>query len=138
MKQLKDKDFIDWFSENFGYGYGNGERYTILALKGFLEACPIEGNYDFETIEKKITPTVTWLLMNVLCSKDILEYGTSPRFGWLDERGKMLKNYLKEKSDDELYELVMVDEHYTHCYSNACNCGENGYEKERKCDNPLF
>lgn len=138
MKQLTDKNFIDWFSENFGYGYGDGEQYIIPALKGFLGTCPIDGTYDYGEIERAIGKAETWFLMNTLCKEDILEYVTSPRFGWLDEKGKLLKEYLATKTEDELYELVMVDSDYTHCYSNACNCGKKGYEEGRKCDNPLF
>lgn len=138
MKKLTNKNFIDWFSENFGFGYGTGEEYTIPALKGFLETCPNQGNYDYEEIEKKIGKAETWFLMNVLCSKRIIEYGTSPRYGWLDTRGVLLKEYISEKNQEELYDLVMVDSDYIYCYSHACNCGERGYVEGRKCDNPLF
>lgn len=138
MKQLTDKNFIDWFSEYLGYGYGTGEEYTIPALKGFLEACTDGRSYDHEYITEKIGGASTWFLMNVLCKTDLIEYGTSPRFGWLTERGIMLRNYVSQKSEDELYELVMVDSDYTHCSPNYCNCGKNGYEEGRKCDNPLF
>lgn len=138
MKEITDKNFIDWFSENFGYGYGTGEQYTLPALKKFIENCPENGNYDYQVLEEKVGKSETWFLINILCKKDILEYGTSPRYGWLDEKGKLLKKYLSKKTDDELYNLVMVDSDYVHCYSNACNCGENGYVEGKKCDNPLF
>ncbi len=138
MKTLKNKDFIDWFSENFGYGYGDGELYIIPALKGFLENCPADGNYDYRVLEEKVGKAETWFLMNTLCKEDIIEYGTSPRFGWLDPKGKLLKTFMENKTADELYDMVMVDSDYIHCYHNACNCGPNGYEKDKKCDNPLF
>ena len=136
--KITDKNFIDWFAENFSYGYGDGEQYIIPALKGFLEVCPESGNYNYEDIENKIGKAETWFLMNTLCGENFLEYGTSPRFGWLDEKGKLLKKYLAEKTADELYDLVMVDSDYIHCSSSFCNCGERGYEEGRKCDNPLF
>jgi len=138
ITEITDKNFIDWFSENFGYGYGDGEQYTIPALKGFLEVCPIEGTYDYKDIENKIGKAETWFLMNVLCKIRFIEYGTSPRFAWLDTKGKLLKKYLETKTSDELYELVMVDGDYIHCSSTHCNCGVNGYEEGRKCDNILF
>lgn len=137
MKELTNKNFIDFFSEHFGYGYGDGEQYILPALKGFLGTCPIDGTYDYTEIERAIGKAETWFLMNTLCEEDILEYGSSPRFGWLSDKGKMLKNYLSTK-DDELYELVMVDGDYISCTSKYCNCGENGFEEGRKCDNPLF
>lgn len=138
MKALTDKNFIDWFSENFGYGYGDGEQYIIPALTGFLYHCPEDGNYDYEVLEKHIGKAEVWFLMNVLCKERFIEYGTSPRFGWLDDKGKLLKQYLGQKTADELYELVMTDSGDTHCGSHYCNCGEHGYEAGRKCDNPLF
>jgi hypothetical protein len=138
MKTITDKNFIDWFAENFGYGYGSGELYILPALKGFLEVCPETGNYDFRVIENKIGGFQCWFLMNTLCKENIIEYGTSPRFGWLTEKGKLLKEYLAGKTADNLYELVMVDSDYVHCMSNACNCGKNGYVEGKKCDNPLF
>ena len=136
--KLKPKDFIDWFSENIGHGYGTGEAYTIPALLGFLDVTPEEGNYDYEEIEKRIGGASTWFLMDIFCKTHFIGYGTSPRYGWLEKKGKLLKEFLKGKSVDEVYDLVMVDSTYTHCYPNACNCGPNGYEKGKVCDNPLF
>lgn len=78
---ITQKDFIDWFSDNFGYGYGDGETYIIPALKGFLDTCKIEGNYDYRDIENAIGAPQTWFLMNTLCSKRCIGYGTSPRLG---------------------------------------------------------
>ena len=138
MKELTDKNFIDWFSYNFGYGYGNGEQYIIPALKGFLDSCQSSGNYDYEEIEKSIGKAETWFLMNTLCGENIIEYGTSPRYGWLTEKGRLLKEYLSKNSWEVLYDIVMVDESYIHCSKNYCNCGEKGYEEGKKCDNPLF
>lgn len=137
-EKLTDKHFIDWFSEHFGYGYGDGEMHIIPALMGFLAACPTDGNYDYQTLEKLLTPTVAWLLINELCKADILEYGTSPRFGWIDPKGVLLKEFMLSKTADELYALVMVDSDYIHCYPTHCNCGPNGYSEVKICHNPLF
>lgn len=138
MKTLTDKNFIDWFSEHFGYGYGTGESYIVPVLKKFLENCDENGNYDHLKLEEKIGQANTWFLINVLCKSDLIEYGTSPRFGWLDESGKLLKEYIGKKSEDELYKLIMVDNDYVYCDSTCCNCGESGYVEGKKCDNPLF
>lgn len=138
MNKLTDKNFIDWFSENFGYGYGTGECYTIPALRKFIKECPEDGNYDYKVLEQKCGDVTAWLMMSVMCREGILEYGTSPRYGWLGEKGKMLREYMLNKTSDELYDLVMTDEGYTHCSPESCNCGLNGYEESKKCDNPLF
>lgn len=136
---ITNKHFIDWFDENIGFGYGTGEHYTTKALKGFLDKCnkSENGAYDYEVIEKAIGKGETWFLMAIFGKADIIEYGTSPRYGWLTERGLLLKEFVKDKTDEELYEIVMVDPaEYVHCYPDACNC--DGYVEGKKCDNPLF
>lgn len=140
MKTLEDY-FIDWEGHVFGYGYGTGEQYTIPALKLFFE-CLENGrgtnSYNFEVLERVLGQTTAWLLINILCHADIIEYGTSPRFGWLTNKGERLKKFLFGKSKDNLYDLVMsTDENYIHCYPDACNCGE-GYVKGKICQNPFW
>lgn len=127
---MKNKHFIDWENETFGFGYGTGEIYTLQVLKDFFNILP-KGNYDYEKLEKALTPIIFWLMINILCKANILEYGTSPRYGWLSSKGVMLKDYLKDKTIEELYDLVNVDEDYVHCGKDYCNC-------EMKCKNPLF
>lgn len=139
MEKTIKEHFIDWFAHNFGYGYGDGELHVIPALLGFLAMCPSEGNYDYETLEKLLTPTVAWLLINDLCNARMLEYGTSPRFGWLDPKGVILKDFMLKHTADELYEMVTgYDERYYHCSPTSCNCGPKGYQEGKKCNNPLF
>lgn len=129
---MTDKHFIDWESNTFGFGYGTGERHTILVLKKFFINLPKEGNYDYEKLEEALGAQQFWLLLNTLCHADIIEYGTSPRFGWLSKKGKLLKEYIDSKSAIELYELTSVESDYIHCYPEYCNCDG------KKCDNPLF
>jgi hypothetical protein len=129
---LEDKHFIDWESAIFGYGYGTGEPHTIAAIKLFLGTCPAEGCYDYEKLEDKLGTTTAWLLINIFCQNAIIEYGTSPRSGWLDKRGLLLKQYLDTKGLDDLLELVNTDENYDYCYPKYCTC------EGSKCNNPLF
>lgn len=131
--KLTNKHFIDWESSVFGYGYGTGEEYTLTALKRFLELCNKneEHGYNYEILEKELTPTTAWLLINILCHADIIEYGTSPRFGWLTEKGDYLKEFIDKKTAEDLYEMVNVDSDYVHCYPDHCNCEVN-------CNNPMF
>ena len=139
---ITDKHFIDWESNTFGYGYGTGEEHTIPALKAFLGAIDKTErgtySYDYEKLEKTVGKTVAWLFINILCHVDMIDYGTSPRAGWLNEKGILLKEFTDSKTDDELYDLTSVDEDYVDCYPNSCNCGPNGYVDGEKCDNPLF
>lgn len=134
---ITDKHFKDWNAETWGYGYGTGERPILTELKRFLSI--LEGNKDYpghysywyKDIENELGKPVTWFLINDLMGADILEYGTSPRGGWLTEKGKLIKEYVDTKTVDELYEVV-TDWDTETCYRGRCHC------KGVSCDNPLF
>lgn len=126
---ITDKHFADWESWAFGYGYGTGEPHTLGALRDFLAA--FESSYDYERLENTLGERVAWLLINTLCHADILEYGTSPRYGWLTERGRVLREFVAGKSLDELYAMTCRDESAVVCSPDYCNC-------EAPCKNPLF
>lgn len=144
MNKTTEEYFRDWHNNAVGYGYGSGEPHTIPVLKKFLELCnggSYNHQYDYAILEKELTPTVTWLLISILCAHevDILEYGTSSRFAWLTKKGERLKEFVKSKTDDELIEIVCSStENSTNCYPNACNCGDEGYVKDKTCQNPFW
>lgn len=136
--KTQDEQFIDWESAVFGFGYGTGENYTLKALKQFFDLLTDDRSYDYEMLEKAMTPTVAWLMINILARADIIEYGTSPRFGWLTEKGEKLSKYLQTKTVDALYEIVMrVEEGYYGCGDDYCNCGPTSVSK-RCINNELF
>ena len=134
--KLTDKSFIDWEVEYFGFGYGTGEEFTLKALKKFFSK--FGNGYDHRDVEKAFGELSAWLLINILCGADIIEYGTSPRFGWFTEKGELLRDYIKSKKNDELYNLIMdTDENYIYCGKDYCNCGKES--KLEKCiNNQLF
>jgi len=106
---MTNKEFCEWETEVFGYGYGTGEEHTFTALKGFIETLETEyagGNelisYDFRKIEAKLGQQVTWLLLTILLHHGVLEYGTSSRFGWVTPEGKEVINFVRNKSVEEL------------------------------------
>jgi hypothetical protein len=105
-----DKRFRAWEMKVFGCGYGTGEEHTLSALKVFLTAVPEEGTYDFQKLEAAVTPTVAWLLISTLCHANIIEYGTSPRFGWLTPKGHALRAYVEARSVEQMYDVLMDDE----------------------------
>ena len=136
---LTDKYFRDWENNVFGFGYGTGEPPVLHALKTFLNAFKADGrSYDHEQVEREAGAQVAWLLINILCHEDILEYGTSPRYGWLTTKGELLKAYIDTKTLEQLCEVIFRDrdEDHDHCNSQYCNCGEKQVMK--KCANPLF
>lgn len=123
MKTLEDH-FTDWESDTFGYGYGTGEEPVLGALKSFLAETPHEGNYDHEVLESAVSAPIAWLLINALVHDDKIEYGTSPRYGWLTKSGAALAQFVRTHSVEQLAELTSRGEDYTHCYPTHCNCDD--------------
>lgn len=144
MQKTLDENFIDWEADAFGFGYGSGEPHIIPAVKTFFSLCNAlcnqspNGAYDYTEIEAALTPTVAWLLINVMGHQDVIEYGTSPRYGWLTPQGQALKAFVDGKTADELLALTQHDESYIGCSRDACNCGPNGYQEGVKCNNPFW
>lgn len=127
MKTIEHQ-FKDWNQYYIGYGYGTGEEHTLRALKTFLEATDKGNMYDFRNLEIAVTPTVAWLLINILCDADIIEYGTSPRTGWLSVAGRELKTFVSKYSAAQLYTICCAGfgELYIYCCPEFCNCGFDG------------
>lgn len=132
-RKVTDKNFVDWEQHVFGYGYGTGEMPVLQALHDFMSMLENGRSYDYSRMEQFFGPIATWLLINVLCKADILDYGTSSRYGWLSEKGYRLRDYMSGKTVDQLYELVMAKNMDTiTCFPDLCQC-ETG-----ECPNPLF
>lgn len=126
MKSI-EQNFTDWEADTFGYGYGTGEEHTLRVLKDFLALCregQFQHAYDFRKLEGVLTPPVAWLLINMLAHDDKIEYGTSPRYGWLTASGETLAKFVAERTVEQLYELTAKDSEYVHCYPDHCNCGD--------------
>lgn len=141
MKTL-EQYFVDWESSAMGYGYGTGEPHTIPALRQFLSCCTkgsYNHSYDYTDIETACGPVAAWLLINILCKADIIEYGSSPRFAWLTDKGVKLRDFVLAKSANDLVDLIgNRTEDDTICYPNACNCGPVGYDEKAICANPFW
>jgi hypothetical protein len=137
-KTLTDKHFRDWENLTFGYGYGSGEEPIMGALKTFFDSLKDARSYDHEMLEKALGGATAWLLINALCRADILEYGTSPRYGWLTEKGELLERYFRQKTVEDVLDVLFRerDEWHDHCTKQYCNCGKE--QVMRKCENPLF
>lgn len=142
MKTIEE-NFADWEGSAFGFGYGTGEDHTIAALKTFMANIGRDDAphaYDYEKLEAALTPAVAWLLINALCRMpgDVIEYGTSPRYGWLTTGGRALKEFIDKHSVEQLVKMTERDEGSNPCYPDACNCGPNGYQHGVKCVNPFW
>ena len=138
MKSIEEH-FRDWESFVFGFGYGSGERHILSSLKIFFSNIPVEGNYDYCGLEVACGDSTAWLLINILCKNDIIEYGTSPRFGWLTKQGKELKTFIDQNDIDALTEICTgYGPDVDICYPELCNCGPEGYSKVKLCHNPFW
>jgi hypothetical protein len=108
---MNDQEFKQFESDAFGYGYGSGETHLLSLLKKAFDLFPMEGNYDYKVLEQALGAEQFWLLLTLLLKAGgIINYGTSPRYGWLDPKGKELKKYLETRTFDQLYEIVMGKE----------------------------
>lgn len=131
MKAIEDY-FVDWEAHVFGFGYGTGEAPVLAALDIFLNACTrntTERGYDYKELEEKLTPPTAWLLINALCRADIIEYGTSPHYGWLSLNGCSLRDFCVGKSVLALVTLTERDQDYIRCAPGYCNCTDSDCRK---------
>lgn len=142
MSKTPESYFADWESHVFGLGYGSGERFVLMALKGVFSAVGCNGrpnSYDYRNLEEAVTPTVAWLLINVLGRNNLIEYGTSTRFAWLTKEGEALKAFVDSKTVDELVDICCSREDLDYCWPEGCNCGPQGHEAGKFfCDNPFW
>lgn len=132
-----DRHFAEWESEVIGFGYGSGEAHTLLALQEFLSVIK-DRPYDYRTLESAVTPAVAWLLISILCRNDIIEYGSSPRYGWLTKEGEALREFVINRSIDQLVKICTDDEQLDYCTPRFCNCGPTGYSQTKLCHNPFW
>lgn len=107
---MTNAEFTQWESDTFGYGYGTGEAIILPVLQTFLAACRNKdgggSNYSYERISDEIGAIPTWLLINILARTGIIEYGTSPRYGWLTSKGEELREFVCFHSVMELCDLI--------------------------------
>lgn len=94
-------------------------------MKWFFDNLEDNRSYNHETLVEHFGGLAAWLWINTLCEADILEYGRSPMYGWLTEKGERLRDYLKDKSVDEIIEIYNTVE--VKCGLDYCNCDEGKY-----------
>lgn len=142
MAKSLEENFADWEGSVFGFGYGSGEEHVLLVLKAFFAAIGMEASldrYDYRRLEATLTPPVAWLLINALCRADVIEYGTSPRYGWLTPQGKALAAFIEPRTAEELTCICTKhSEDYVPCYPDDCNCAPSVCEVGKKCQNPFW
>lgn len=128
---VTDQHFIDWESHVFGYGYGDGEPEIVPAIASFLKMSKEDG-YIYVDLQARFGKLAAWLLINTLCKADIIDYGASPRCGFLTEKGHSLADYFETRAVDQILDLFnRPDDENSYCHPTHCNC-------DKPCNNPLF
>ena len=137
--RVTDKHFQEWEKEAFGYGYGTGEAYILPLLHQFFATLPDGHAYTSERVVEYLDAAPAWLLINVLCRENILDYGTSPRNGWLTHAGELLREYVLSHSPEELYTIVAadMDPRELFCTRTFCTCPD-GVDGQGCQNNPLW
>ena len=101
----EELNFIEWETRAFGCGYGTGETPILKATKIFFKNLEDGRRYDYEILEETLGDTVTWLLINAFEKANIIEWGTSARFGWLNSCGEFVRDFIQsEFQGKELHE----------------------------------
>lgn len=134
--------FKGWEQRVFGAGYGTGELPILKAVKVFFDCLEDSRSYDYEKLEKNLGDTVTWLLINAFDKGNVIEWGTSARFGWLTSCGEYVRDFIKDKTPEELYEIVMADDDGI-CMCDGeieghIDCGKNPMVNEKYADSLNF
>lgn len=139
----EQQQFIEWERRAFGAGYGSGELPILKAVKAFFDNLQEAGSYDHKLLEEKLGDTVTWLLINAFDKADMIEWGTSARYGWVTSCGHFVGKFIKGKTAEELYEIVMSDDQESICLCDGemrdhPDCGKNPMVNERWADELLY
>ena len=116
-KEMKERlQFKQWEGRVFGAGYGTGELPILKVVKLFFDTLKDDRNYDFNFLEEEVGEQTTWLLINLLSKGNVIEWGTSSRYGWLTSCGEYVRDFIKDKTPEELYKIVTEDNH------SICEC----------------
>ncbi len=105
---MTKEQFAAWEDRTFGYGYGTGEPAVLESLRAFLDMCHGGSGsaYDYLEVTPVLGESTTWLLINALCHSCMIDYGTSPRYGWLTPAGEALRDFVTAHSLKELCSFV--------------------------------
>jgi len=132
-----EEQFVEWEMRTFGAGYGTGELPILKAVKTFFDSLENNRSYDYEELESKLGGATTWLLINAFDKANIIEWGTSSRYGWITSCGENIRDFIKRKTPEELYKLLMSDrESICMCDGEIKdigheNCGKNPMVNEK-------
>ena len=103
---MDDAQFYKWFDEHFGYCYGSGVPEIVNLLLLFFSVIPWRKPYKHTNIEVLLGVPAAWLLINLFCIDRVVEYGVSPRCGWLTEKGNSLRVFMCAQGKARLLEII--------------------------------
>lgn len=110
MATLDIAKFQSLYSEQLGWGNYGSEQALCVSLKDFLDSIPLDCGYDHELLATKVGAAFAWSLIYQFVALGWINYGTSPRYGWLEGDGVWLKAFVATRSADDLYAIAYGDE----------------------------
>ena len=98
--------------------YAYGDEYPTLkmlstAFKIFNKSEMNEQLYTYDyrkLIDILKSEELAWATIHLLDAHEMIDWGTSIRFGWLDGKGVNLREYFEKYTVDELYQAVHIED----------------------------
>ena len=126
--EISDKDieffYTFWHDELHGNCYGN-EHPLLYAFKIFFDTLIDDQRYDYRELSKAYgDERLCWSIITHLHQLDLIEWGTSIRFGFLntcrwvdgalktDNTVERLRDMFRKYSVDALYQIIHLEEEY--------------------------
>jgi hypothetical protein len=119
--EIPDNEIIEfedlWNEKLGGYCYGN-ELPLMKAFSELLQTIEPKDNgylgysylYSYQDIIKKTgSEELTWSLIRLLANSQMIDWGSSIRFGWLDGDGVKIMNYFNKYDIAVLYRIIHLD-----------------------------
>lgn len=106
-----DKQYHDLLTDGLHWNAYGGDESLYGTLKIFFESIEVRVkpdyrilSYDYRVLSETVGSSAAWMLIYQFSHLGWINYGTSPRFGWLEEAGVWLHKYVLSKTVDELIE----------------------------------
>ena len=106
--QIDNNEFIIQFLEDTKMlFYGEMEEHFSRILKEMLRLAIVHPKIQDKFTNEVITESEYWFMVSILNYTKCIEYGTSPRYFWLNEKGEQLeKEFHKIDTIDKLYKVL--------------------------------
>jgi hypothetical protein len=105
---MEEKELAEMVSNSRLLFYGEMDSFLGDYLKDFFSREIRDVGFSDDNSINNVT---WWFCISWLVSIDCIEYGTSPRGGWLTEKGEALKKYVLE-NENPIEKLIEIDQQF--------------------------